>query len=387
LKRARYSKGIVGKCVFVFLVLARPLAAQYPLPVVLSSERVVPSKGSLGLSSVPLAAENPPKAETILLGRRLFFDPILSGPHTFSCATCHQPQFAYADNRPLTAGAVGKTSVRNVPSVVNSAYFTSLFWDGRASSLEKQVQSPIESTDEMANTVPEVEKRLNADETYRQEFSEAWGPGPITFEMVEKSIASFERALVSGNSPFDRWKYGHDERAVSDSVKRGFVVFTSKKKGNCAVCHTVEAKCALFTDNKFHDIGVGVQSGKIADTGLYAITHNEADRGKFKTPSLRNVALTAPYMHDGSLRDLKQVMDFYVGGGSSHPNLDREIHPLEFLTGQERRDLLAFLNSLTGEMPVDARTLYMKEAFPGAAQSHRHSNASTPPGPVRNDSH
>jgi len=193
-------------------------------------------------------------------------------------------------------------------------------------------------------------KRLNADPSYRRDFSKAWGSGPITFEMVAKSIASFERTLLSANSPFDRWKYGHDEKAVSESVKRGFVVFTAKKKGNCAVCHVSGEKHALFTDNKFHDIGVGVQSGKIADPGLYEVTHNETDRGKFKTPSLRNVALTAPYMHDGSLRDLKQVMDFYIGGGSSHQNLDKEIHPLDFLTGRERRDLLAFLNSLTGEM-------------------------------------
>jgi len=193
-------------------------------------------------------------------------------------------------------------------------------------------------------------KRLNADPSYRRDFSKAWGSGPITFEMVAKSIASFERTLLSANSPFDRWKYGHDERAVSESVKRGFVVFTAKKKGNCAVCHVIGEKHALFTDNKFHDIGVGVQSGKIADPGLYEVTHNETDRGKFKTPSLRNVALTAPYMHDGSLRDLKQVMDFYIGGGSSHPNLDKEIHPLDFLTGRERRDLLAFLNSLSGEI-------------------------------------
>jgi cytochrome c peroxidase len=199
--------------------------------------------------------------------------------------------------------------------------------------------------------------RLNTDPAYRQEFAKAWGQGPITFEMVEKSIAAFERTLVRGNSPFDRWKYGHDEKAVSDSVKRGFIVFTSKEKGNCAVCHLVGENDALFTDNKFHAIGVGVQSGKISDPGRYAVTHDEADRGKFKTPSLRNIALTAPYMHDGSLKDLKQVMDFYIGGGSLHSNLDKEIHPLDFLTGQERRDLLAFLNSLTGEVFTGTRTL------------------------------
>ncbi len=318
-------------------------------PILLYGQQLVDARLPLGLLSTP-AVESPSLPE-VALGRCLFFDPILSGPQTFSCATCHKPQFAYADDKPLTIGAAGKTSARNVPSVLNSAYFTSLFWDGRASSLEEQVRSPIESMEEMMNTVTEVERRLNADPAYRQEFAKAWGPGPITFEMVERSIAAFERTLLSGNSPFDRWKYGHDEKAVSDSVKRGFIVFTSKEKGNCAVCHLVGEKDALFTDNKFHDIGVGVQSGKISDPGRYAVTHGEADRGKFKTPSLRNVALTAPYMHDGSLKDLKQVMDFYIGGGSSHPNLDKEIHPLDFLTGQERRDLLAFLNSLTGEMP------------------------------------
>ena len=222
---------------------------------------------------------------------------------------------------------------------------------GRIGGLEQQVRSPIESPEEMANTVPTVEQRLNSNRSYQQEFAKAWGSGPITFEMVEKSIASFERTLLSGNSPFDRWKYGHDQKAVSSSVKRGYNVFSSPKKGNCAVCHVIGQKCALFTDNKFHDIGVGVQSGQISDPGLSRVTHNEADRGKFKTPSLRNIGLTAPYMHDGSLKDLKQVLDFYIGAGNSHANLDKEIHTLDFLTGQERRDLLAFLNSLTGEMP------------------------------------
>jgi cytochrome c peroxidase len=184
-----------------------------------------------------------------------------------------------------------------------------------------------------------------------KEFAKAWGPGPITFEMAAKSIAAYERTLLSGNVPFDRWRYGHDEKAVHSSVKRGFVAFTSPKKGNCAVCHTIGKKDALFTDNKFHDIGVGVSSGKIADAGRYAATHDEVDRGKFKTPSLRNIGWTAPYMRDGSLKDLKQVLDFYIGGGNSHANLDKEIHTLDFLRGQQRRDLLSFRTSRTGEMP------------------------------------
>lgn len=156
--------------------------------------------------------------------------------------------------------------------------------------------------------------------------------------------------MLSANSPFDRWRYGHDESAVGRSVKRGFVVFTSKKKRNCAACHTVGRKYALFTDNKFHDTGVGVIDGKFSDVGRYAVTHDGADRGKFKTPSLWNIALTAAYMHDGDLASLKQILDFYIGGGNAHPNLDKEIRPLDYLTGQERRDLLAFLNSLTGDI-------------------------------------
>jgi cytochrome c peroxidase len=203
----------------------------------------------------------------------------------------------------------------------------------------------------MANTLATVEERLNADPSYKEEFALAWGPKPITYEMVEKSIASFERTVISGNSPFDRWKYGHDAKAVNASVKRGFVVFSSAKKGNCAACHLVGEKNALFTDNRFHNIGIGVDFGNITDVGLFAVTHIEADRGKFKTPSLRNIANSAPYMHDGSLKDLKQVMDFYIGAGNSNVNLDKEIHALDFLTGQERSDLLAFLNSLTGEIP------------------------------------
>jgi cytochrome c peroxidase len=289
----------------------------------------------------------------VALGRRLFFDPLLSGNGTVSCATCHKPEYAFGDNQASSRGAAGRNSSRKAPSLVNVAYFTSLFWDGRARSLEEQVAAPIESPDEMECSKAAIEQRLNADTSYRTEFAQAWGRGPIGFDIIAKSIASYERTILSGNSPFDRWKYGHDERAVDESVKGGYLVFTSKKRGNCAACHTIGKQYALLTDNKFHNIGVGVIDGKPTDMGRYTVTHNEADRGKFKTPSLRNLALTAPYMHDGSLKTLKQVLDFYIGGGNSNPNLDREIHTLDFLTGQERRDLLAFLNSLNGDIPTN----------------------------------
>ena len=315
--------------------------------------KIVEIKVPLGLPPVVIPADNPPTAETIALGRRLFYDRILSSDRSVSCASCHSPQFGFADPRSFSEGVGKKTGTRHSPPVVNAAYFNVQFWDGRAPTLETQAEGPVQNPVEMANTLKVVEQRLNADTSYREQFAAAWGARPITYEMVEKSIASFERTVISGNSPFDRWKYGHDNKAVDAAVKRGFVVFTSKKKADCASCHTVGEKYALFTDNQFHNVGVGANAGEFTDVGLYAVTHNEADKAKFKTPSLRNIALTAPYMSDGSLTDLKQVIDFYIGAGNSNPNLDPKIHVLDFLTGQERSDLQAFLNSLTGEIPPD----------------------------------
>ena len=308
----------------------------------------------LGLPPVPIPRDNPPTAETISLGRRLYYDPILSVDETVSCATCHSPGYGFADPKPVSEGVGKKTGTRNSPTVINSAYSRLQFWDGRAPSLEKQAEGPVVNPVEMANTLAVVEQRLNADPSYREAFAKAWGEKPITYDMVEKSIASFERTVIVGNSPFDRWKYGHDESAVDASVKRGFVVFTSKEKGNCAACHTVEDKYALFTDNQFHNVGVGVDMGEFTDVGLFAITHNEGDKGKFKTPTLRNITQTAPYMSDGSLKNLKEAIDFYIGAGNSNPNLDKQIHVLDFLSGQERADLEAFLKSLTGQVPENA---------------------------------
>lgn len=310
-------------------------------------------KAPLGLPPLPVPANNPMTAEKIALGRRLYYDKQLSLDGTVSCATCHDPQFGFADPKPVSEGVQKKTGTRNSPTVINAAYFNVQFWDGRAPSLEKQAEGPVANPVEMAHTLEGVEKRMNADASYREAFAKAFGPGPVTYDMVEKAIACFERTVLSGNSPFDRWKYGHDEKAVSASVKRGFAVFTSAKKGNCAACHTVEKNYALFTDNKFHNIGVGVDRDKFTDDGRYMVTKREEDRGSFKTPTLRNIAQTTPYMHDGSLRTIKDVIDYYIGAGNSNPNLDKNIHTLDFLTGDEREDLQNFLESLTGEMPKD----------------------------------
>lgn len=326
---------------------------RHPAPALpIGKEIQIPAP--LGLPPVPIPADNPPTAETVALGRRLYYDPILSVDNTISCASCHSPEHGFADGRVVSQGVQHRLGTRNSPTVLNAAYNTVQFWDGRAATLEAQTEGPVTTSTEMAHTLQGVVQKLTADASYRAEFAKAWGPKPISYEMVEKSIASFERTLLSGDSPFDRWKYGHEANAVSPAVKRGFVVFTSPQKGNCASCHSVGEKNALFTDNKFHDIGVGVDFGVFKDQGLFDVTHREADRGLFKTPTLRNIALTAPYMHDGSLKTLKEVMDFYIGAGNSNPNLDKEIHSLNFLTKQERSDLLEFLNSLTGTMPPNS---------------------------------
>lgn len=310
-------------------------------------------KAPLGLAPVPIPADNPPTAATIALGRRLYYDPILSVDNTVSCATCHDPKFGFSDGKSVSEGVGKKTGTRNAPTVFNAAYYSVQFWDGRAPSLEKQAEGPVQNPVEMVHTLEGCVKRLEADPSYKQAFEEAFGPGPITFDMVGKAIASFERTVVSGDSPFDRYFYGGQKYALSASARRGLEVFRDPAKGNCAVCHTIGEKDALFSDDKFHNIGVGVKDGQPTDLGRYEVTKNDADRGAFKTPSLRNVALTAPYFHDGSRKTLKEVIDFYIGGGNSNPHLDKEVKVLDFLSGQERTDLLAFLESLTGTMPAN----------------------------------
>ena len=307
-------------------------------------------KTPLGLPPVPFPSDNPPTSATIELGRRLYYDPQLSVDNTVSCATCHHPDHGFADGKQVSNGVQGKTGTRNSPTVLNSAYFEVQFWDGRAPNLEKQAEGPVQNPVEMAHTLQGVVAKLSADPTYVEQFAKAFGDGPINYGKVEKAIASFERTVVSGNSAFDRWKFGADQKAVNDSVKRGFLVFSSANKGNCTACHLVGTDSALFTDNKFHNIGIGADIEGIKDLGRYTVTKKDEDRGAFKTPSLRNVALTGPYMHDGSLKTLKDVIDFYIGGGNSNPQLDKNIRTLDFLSGEERADLLAFLQSLTGEV-------------------------------------
>jgi len=314
--------------------------------------KLVKIKAPLGLPPVPIPLHNPPTEETIALGRRLYYDPGLSVDGTVSCATCHAPNLGFRDGKALSNGVGGQRGTRKAPTVVNVAYNTLQFWDGRSPSLEKQAEGPMTNPVEMGHTLEGVVKHVQSDPTYRKLFAQAWGTEQITIDLVTKSIASFERTVVIGNSPFDLFYYGGDKKALSRSAQRGLKLFLNRKKGNCSVCHVIGKKYALFTDNKFHNIGVGADTqGNLADAGRYTQTKNASDLGAFKTPTLRNIAETRPYMHDGSQATLKDVVDHYVGGGTSNPHLDKEIHALDFLTFDERADLRAFLESLTGTLP------------------------------------
>ena len=310
----------------------------------------------LGLPDVAVPADNPPTAQTVALGRQLYYDKTLSVDNSIACASCHDPEAGFADPNQFSEGVGGEFGGRQAPPVMNAAYFTTQFWDGRAASLEEQAGGPVENPIEMAFTHEGVVERLSEDPVYTELFKEAWGEGPIAFEMVAKSIASFERTVLVGNSPFDRYMFGDDKEAMSEDAIRGLDVFTDPEKGNCEVCHEIneEEGYALFTDNKFHNLGVGAElDGSLADIGRFEVSHVETDKGAFKTPHLRNIADSAPYMHDGHLKTLKEVVDFYVGAGNSNDFRDEEIHELDHLSAQERADLIAFMEALSGEFPED----------------------------------
>jgi len=276
----------------------------------------------LGVPPVPVPADNPVTIDTITLGKRLYFDTSLSIGNSVSCATCHDPGHGFAYAGDVSTGVGGKRGTRNSPTIINAAYYTTQFWDGRENTLEKQAEGPVQNPVEMAHSLAGVVARLTSDPTYVTEFERAYGAGPVTYDKVERSIAAYERTVVAGNSPFDRWYFGADQHAVDKSVKRGYEVFRRADKGNCASCHAIAEHTALFTDNEFHNIGIGVRNGAPTDLGRYEVTHTDHDRGAFKTPSLQNIAETAPYMHDGSLETLVQVIDFYAAGGNANPWLD-----------------------------------------------------------------
>lgn len=297
----------------------------------------------LGLDEyLPTPEKNPLSIDGILLGERLFFDSLLSRTRTLACASCHRPEFAFADTARQSRGVDHRTGRRNAPALINRGYGSSFSWDGRAASLEAQVLQPIRDTLEMGLSLDRLLARLESDSGYRRSFVRAFSDG-ITPINVSRALASYVRTIRSGDSPFDRYRAG-DTAALSPAARRGLALFDGK--ANCSSCHVG----ANFTDEQFHNTGVAVDP---ADVGRYMVTHREVDRGAFKTPTLREIARTAPFMHDGSLATLEAVVDFYDRGGRPSKFLDREIHPLR-ISDDEKRDLVAFLGVLGGRLSVGA---------------------------------
>ena len=337
----------------------------------------------LGLPEVPVPADNPQTPEKIELGKKLFFDKRFSATGEVACANCHAEEKVFTDS-PLTVseGIHELTGTRNAPTVVNSAYFETLFWDGRSPSLEDQSQHPFVNPVEMG--LPDHEPILEivrSDEDYRRRFAEVFAKdaSEVTMDEVTKAIAAFERTLVSGDSPFDRYWFAGETDALTEEQKKGFDLFVNE--GRCVSCHRIEQTQAVFTDNRFHNIGVGVNriqddigplvkafleadytlsevdvkilgDPRTSELGRFAITHDFDDIGAFKTPTLRNVAATAPYMHDGSLKTLREVVEHYNNGGVTPADapvndfLSGGIRPLD-LSEDEIDALVAFMEALT----------------------------------------
>jgi cytochrome c peroxidase len=297
----------------------------------------------LGLdANRPVPDDNPLTEAKVQLGRRLFFDPVLSVDRTVSCASCHDPAHGFANNDRTSLGVRGQRGTRNAPSLLNIAYVKPLFWDGRAVSLEEQVLKPIENAQELGNTLDEVIKRITTDDGYRMQFEAAF-PDGVTVQNLARSIASFERTLLLGNTKPDAFKHEGDIAVMSDPEQHGMWLFESKAR--CWRCHSGRN----FSDNDFHNTGVAwfnKPDAAPADLGRFAVTHLDTNRGKFKTPSLRGVARTAHYMHDGSLATLEDVVEFYNRGGGKNSNLDPIMTPLG-LTPEEIQSLVAFLKALS----------------------------------------
>lgn len=357
---------MISICLFVsvFLWTVSPL----------SQERL-----PLGLPPVPIPEDNPQTSEKIALGKKLFEDKRFSADGTMSCAHCHDPAKAFADGLPLAEGIKKLKGTRNSPTVINSAYYTSQFWDGRRPSLEEQAKDPFlnpveHGLGEKHGFHDFIVNVIRKDKGYVEEFERVFGvkPEEITIEHVVKAIASFERAVISGDSPFDRYAYGGDKTALSESAIRGLELY--KGKARCQECHAISENYAIFTDNKFHNLGVGFkkiqprlrdmvrefrmanQQGReldksiltdagISELGRFVVTLKTSDIGAFKTPTLRNIAVTGPYMHDGSMKTLEEVMELYNKGGEKNPFLG-SVRVLD-LTDQEIKDIIEFMKAMT----------------------------------------
>ena len=292
-----------------------------------------------------IPADNPMTVEGVALGRKLFYDPLLSGDNTQACASCHLQENGFSDPRQFSEGIDGSIGNRNAMAIINLGWNQfGFFWDGREATLEDQALKPVTNPIEMNTTWPEVEAKLNAHAEYPELFKKAYDVDYIDSLTVAKAIAQFERTLISGNSKFDRY-YNQQAEQLTEQELRGFVLYTTEE-ADCFHCHGLGA---FMTDNRFHNNGMDTDFS--SDEGRYLVTGDDADKGKFRTPTLRNIELTAPYMHDGRFFTLEQVVDHY----SEHVQMSETLDPLMELVGvggaqltqQEKEDLIAFLKTFT----------------------------------------
>ncbi|GJM25742.1 MAG: hypothetical protein DHS20C16_21570 [Phycisphaerae bacterium] len=317
-------------------------------------------KSPLGIESTLQSLPNPPTPETVRLGRWLFFDKRLSADKSVSCATCHIPKHAFSELTSVSTGIDGQKGGRKAPSFINQAWtiYPHFFWDGRAGSLEEQALGPVANPIEMGNTVEKMIDSLNEIKPYAAYFKEAFGTPEVTKDRVAKAIADYERTRMSGNSAFDKWQENRFEDGYVESredaiIKKGFELFNGKAE--CNQCHLGQN----FTDSLFHNLGIGwdAKEKKHADIGRYEISKKDEDKGAFKTPSLRDVTKHPPYMHDGSIKTLKEVVEHYNKGGDANPHLSKKIKKLN-LTDEEVVLLVKFMEALDGEgyMDVEPKT-------------------------------
>jgi cytochrome c peroxidase len=326
---------ILAATATVMLLAAAAAASAQSVPPPTTADR------EWRLLEVPMPKENLSTPARVELGRILFFDPRLSGAGAMSCASCHEPSLGWADGRKTSivgSDVMGRAS----PTIVNLGYNTQFTWDGRKKDLEEHAVGPhrhLSTPDFKAAAA-----KLGAIPGYQAMFASAYPGEPIVVETIAKALAAFQRTVVSSDAPFDRWLAG-DTKALTPEQYRGYTVFTDPGKGNCAACH----KGSNFTDNGFHNIGL-----KTADPGRFAFRKVAAMKGAFKTPTLREIEMTAPYFHDGSAATLREVVDYYDRGGEDRSNVSIDVKPLN-LSAQDKDDLVAFLRSLTSKFVAVVR--------------------------------
>ena len=296
----------------------------------------------VGLPPISYPKDNLPTDEKIALGKQLYFDGRLSSDNKVSCASCHDPAKGFSNGDQFATGVEGKKGGRNSPTVINAALQQFQFWDGRAKSLEEQALGPIQNSIEMNMPLEAVVARLNGIEGYKTQFQKVFGT-EVTSAGIGKAIAAYERTILSGDAPYDRFKAG-DHAALSPAAQQGMKLFFGK--ANCVACHAGPN----FTDNGFHNIGLPG-----TDEGRTAISKSLGDKGSFKTPTLREIARTAPYMHDGSLKTLEEVIAHYIKGGTPSPQVDEELFPLKLST-DEAADLITFLKEGLSSSSYPAHT-------------------------------